>query len=141
MKTKLTLLGGAAILAATGMGFATQVQAKEVWGKGAPEFQDPDGNIKFKVRGRIQMDYVYQDQDLDNTVLTAGAVRSVATNTNDKTFSQSRIRRMRLGVEGQFDSKFKYKIEYTFAGRNAGANANTRANHSGNSTSLPMCIC
>lgn len=103
MKTKLTLLGGAAILAATGMGISTDVQAKEVWGKGAPEFQDPDGNIKFKVRGRIQFDYVNVDQSDDG----GGSFET----------SQTRTRRARLGVEGQFDSKFKYKAEVTLNGK------------------------
>lgn len=107
MKTKFTLLGGAALLALAGMGTATTVQAKEVWGKGAPEFTDPDGNIKFKVRGRLQMDYVNVDQDLFGT-------------GSDLTSSQTRVRRARLGVEGAFDSKFKYKLEATFSGRNSG---------------------
>lgn len=107
MKTKFTLLGGAALLALAGMGTATTVQAKEVWGKGAPEFQDPDGNIKFKVRGRVQMDYVNLDATSDTGV------------SNE--YSQTRARRARLGVEGQFDSKFKYKAEATLLGREGGA--------------------
>lgn len=107
MKTKFTLLGGAALLAIASMGTATTVQAKEVWGKGAPEFQDPDGNIKFKVRGRVQFDYVNADASNDDG--------------DSVEFSQTRTRRARLGVEGQFDSKFKYKAEATLLGREAGA--------------------
>lgn len=106
MKTKFTLLGGAALLALAGMGTATTVQAKEVWGKGAPEFQDPDGNIKFKVRGRVQFDYVNVDQDNE----AGGSFET----------SQTRTRRARLGVEGQFDSKFKYKAEVTLNGKESG---------------------
>ncbi|MET0546202.1 MAG: porin [Caulobacterales bacterium] len=103
MKTKLTLLGGAALLAVAGLGTATTVQAKETYGKGAPEFSDPDGNIKFKVRGRVQFDYVNLDQSDDDGGSTE--------------FNQTRTRRARIGVEGQFDSKFKYKAEVTLNGK------------------------
>jgi len=104
MNTKL-LLSGAALLAVAGMGAAAPAQAKETWGKGAPEFSDPDGNIKFKVRGRVQWDAVSYDQDLGATA-------------NDKDGFTSRARRARIGVEGSFDSKFKYKAEFTLLGRN-----------------------
>lgn len=111
MKTKFTLLGGAALLAFASMGVASPVEAKETWGKGAPEFSDPDGNIKFKVRGRIQMDAVNLDQTSDD-------------GSNDEETFSTRMRRARLGVEGQFDSKFKYKAEATFLSndRTGGAN-------------------
>jgi len=104
MKTKFTLLGGAALLAFAGMTTATPVEAKESWGKGAPEFSDPDGNIKFKVRGRVMMDAVNAEQDFGATA-------------NDLDVFQTRLRRARLGVEGQFDSKWKYKAEVTLLGR------------------------
>jgi phosphate-selective porin OprO and OprP len=104
MKTKFTLLGGAALLAFASMGVASPVEAKETWGKGAPEFSDPDGNIKFKVRGRIMMDAVNVEQDMGGT-------------SNDLDVFQTRLRRARLGVEGQLDSKWKYKAEVTLTGR------------------------
>ena len=117
MKTKFTLLGGAALLAFAGMGATTTVEAKESWGKGAPEFSDPDGNIKFKVRGRMMYDYVSVEQDLD----TLDGADADLVPEGDKEITQTRLRRARLGVEGQFDSKFKYKAEFTFLGRNSGS--------------------
>lgn len=113
MKTKFTLLGGAALLAFASLGTATTVQAKESWGKGAPEFSDPDGNIKFKVRGRLMYDYVNVDQDLD----TLDGTDTDLIPEGDKEFTATRLRRARIGVEGQFDSKWKYKAEVTLNGR------------------------
>jgi phosphate-selective porin OprO/OprP len=105
MTKKITLLGGAALLAVAGLGMTgTEAQAKETYGKGAPEFSDPDGAIKFKVRGRVQYDVVSYDQDLGATA-------------NDKDSFQTRARRVRLGVEGQYNSQWKYKAEVTLLGR------------------------
>ena len=103
MKTKFTLLGGA-LLAIAGVGTATTAEAQTVsWGDGAPRMQDPDGNIQFKVRGRIMMDAVAAEQDFGATA-------------NDLDVFNTRLRRARLGVQGQFDSKWKYTAEVTLLG-------------------------
>lgn len=100
------LLAGAAlgVIAAVAMGAAAQAQELGVKWKGAPEFANDD--VKFKVRGRVYMDYVGQEVD------GAGAVA-------DSESQNSRIRTARLGVEGQWNSSWAYKAEVNFAGNQA----------------------
>ncbi len=71
--------------------------------KGAPEISSADGKFKFKIRGRIMADYIYQDGDV------AGYDYSDGTE----------LRRARLGAEGQYGGFFKYKFEVDFAGDKA----------------------
>ena len=55
---KTSLLCGAALGVALAMSLAAGAQAQDLgvsW-KGAPEFSNDD--VKFKVRGRVYMDYV-----------------------------------------------------------------------------------
>ncbi len=110
---KSTLLGGVAlgVTLALGLGAAAQAQDLTVAWKGAPEFTNDD--VKFKVRGRVYMDYVFQDIDgeYDPVTNTGG--------TGDYESRNSRIRTARLGVEGQWNSSWAYKAEVQFVGGSA----------------------
>jgi len=70
--------------------------------KGAPEFSSKDGAFKFKVRGRIMVDYTSADQDF--------AI------TGEPDINATELRRGRLGAEGVVYHDVKYKFEYDFAG-------------------------
>ncbi|HYF22312.1 MAG TPA: porin [Caulobacteraceae bacterium] len=96
---KTTLLSGAALglIVALGLGAAAQAQDLGVKWKGAPEFSNDD--VKFKVRGRVYMDYVAQDVDRE-------------TGTDYDT-SNTRLRTARLGVEGSWNANWAYKAEVT----------------------------
>jgi phosphate-selective porin OprO/OprP len=74
--------------------------AKVKW-KGAPQFSSWDGEWKFKVRGRLQVDYNSIDQD--------------PRVTGEEDINSWEARRARLGVEGQVPGDFKYKFEIDFA--------------------------
>ncbi|NEX92482.1 porin [Caulobacter sp. 17J65-9] len=91
------LLAGAAlgVLAAVALGAAAQAQELSTAWKGAPEFSNDD--VKFKVRGRILVDGVYEDVDRETGV--------------DFSARQVRGRQVFLGVEGQLNSQWAYKIE------------------------------
>nr|WP_310523914.1 porin [Polymorphobacter sp.] len=69
--------------------------------RGSPEFTTADG-WRFKVRGRIQYDASYIENP-GNSI-----------NTKDLGFT-TRIRRARLGVEGDMPGGFTYKAEVDFA--------------------------
>ena len=68
--------------------------------KAAPEFKD--GDWKFKIRGRMNYDVGYVENPGDTIV------------TKNLGFN-SRIRRARLGVEGEMPGNFAYKAEVDFA--------------------------
>ncbi len=71
--------------------------------KGAPEFTSGDGKkFKFKVRGRVMVDYNGIDQD--ERITKEGDISAVE------------LRRARLGVEGVVFYDWKYKFEIEFAG-------------------------
>jgi phosphate-selective porin OprO/OprP len=71
--------------------------------KGAPEFSSGDGKkFKFKVRGRVMVDYNGIDQD--------------TRKTGEGDISAVELRRARLGVEGVVFYDWKYKFEIDFAG-------------------------
>jgi phosphate-selective porin OprO and OprP len=72
--------------------------------KGAPELSSSDGKFKFKVRGRLMMDYNSVDQDFPIT--------------GDPDINGWEARRARLGVEGVVWYDWKYKFEVDFAGGN-----------------------
>ena len=97
MTIKTSLCAGAALGVVMLMG-ATSAQAQDTtvaW-KGAPQWTNDD--VQFKVRGRILLDYVYQDVD------RAGALADYKT-------SNARGRQVFLGVEGKLNNYFAYKIE------------------------------
>lgn len=110
---KSILLGGAALAATLAFGFGSAAQAQDLsvaW-KGAPEFTNDD--VKFKVRGRTYIDYVFQDVDGEyNAVTNPGG-------TGDYDSRNSRIRTARIGVEGQWNSNWAYKAEVNFTGGSA----------------------
>jgi len=70
--------------------------------KGAPELSSADGKFKFKVRGRLNVDYNGIDQD--------------EAITGDPDVSAIELRRARLGVEGVMFYDWVYKFEVDFAG-------------------------
>ncbi|MES2033977.1 MAG: porin [Pseudomonadota bacterium] len=97
MKTKTTLVCGSALGALMALALASGAQAQETstaW-KGAPQFTN-DG-VSFKVRGRVLLDAVFQDVDLETG--------------SDFSTRAFRGRQVFLGVEGQLNSFFAYKIE------------------------------
>jgi len=77
------------------------IDLKVKW-KGAPELSSSDGKFKFKVRGRLMVDYDGIDQD--------------ETVTGDPDISGVELRRARIGVEGTVFYDWKYKFEVDFAG-------------------------
>jgi phosphate-selective porin OprO/OprP len=70
--------------------------------KGAPVMADADAGWSFKPRGRIQYDAAFIDNPND-----AIATRNLGFN--------SRVRRVRLGVEGNIPGGFGYKFEMDYA--------------------------
>jgi phosphate-selective porin OprO/OprP len=99
MKMKTSLLSGAGtgVMLALAMG-ATAAHAQDTttaW-KGAPQWTNDD--VQFKVRGRILLDYVYQD------VKREGALPDYKT-------SNVRGRQAFLGVEGKLNNYIAYKAE------------------------------
>jgi phosphate-selective porin OprO/OprP len=109
---KSTLLGGVAlgVTLALGLGAAAQAQDLTVAWKGAPEFTNDD--VKFKVRGRIYTDYVFQEIDGEyDPVTNVGG-------TGDYNTRNGRLRTARLGVEGQWNSQWAYKAEVNFVAGN-----------------------
>lgn len=99
------MLAGASIiaLAAWSAGTASaaddEINLKVGW-KGGPEFSTVDGAFKFKVRGRLQADGVWADQD--ETITGAGDVNA------------TEIRRAMIGVEGVLFHDWKYIFETLF---------------------------
>lgn len=75
--------------------------------KGAPQWADAEEGWAFKVRGRMMMDTAYVAKP-DNYV----ANRNFGFNT--------RVRRVRLGVEGTIPGGFAYKAEADFANSTVG---------------------
>lgn len=110
---KSTLLGGVAlgVMLAFGLTAAAQAQDLSVSWKGAPEFTNDDA--KFKVRGRVFTDYVFQEVDGEYDAVTN------PSGTGDYESRNSRIRTARLGVEGQWNVSFAYKAEVNFTGGSA----------------------
>jgi len=98
MKTKTTLLSAAGLGAMLALGLSAGAHAQETtsaW-KGAPQWTNDD--MQFKVRGRILLDYVYQD------------VKRVAPLGDYKT-SNIRGRQAFIGIEGKLNSYLAYKAE------------------------------
>lgn len=106
-KMNRMLLAGVCAMAllATGVtaakaGDDEDLDLKVKW-KGAPEFSSKDGAFKFKVRGRVMVDYTNADQDY--------AI------TGEPDIDATELRRGRLGVEGVVYHDVKYKFEVDFA--------------------------
>jgi len=99
MKMKTSLLSGAGtgVMLALAMGAtAAHAQDTTVAWKGAPQWTNDD--VQFKVRGRLLIDYVYQD------VKREGALPDYKT-------SNVRGRQAFLGVEGKLNNYIAYKAE------------------------------
>lgn len=79
-----------------------EASQKQVAWKGAPQFVDKEAGWSFKVRGRFMYDVGYVENPED------------AINSKNFGFN-SRVRRARLGVEGEMPGGFNYKAEADFA--------------------------
>jgi len=96
MTSKTSLCAGMALsVAMLAAGAASAQDTTTAW-KGAPQWTNDD--VQFKVRGRILIDYVYQDVDRQ------GALPDYAT-------SNVRGRQAFLGVEGKLNNYIAYKAE------------------------------
>jgi phosphate-selective porin OprO/OprP len=98
MKTKTTLKAAASLGALLALGLSAGAHAQETttaW-KGAPQWTNDD--MQFKVRGRILIDYVYQD------------INRVGAGADYKT-SNVRGRQAFLGIEGKLNNYLAYKAE------------------------------
>lgn len=85
---------------------ALMTKATPSW-KGAPQWTDADEGWSFKVRGRLMIDTAYTSKP-DNYVTN----RNLGFNT--------RVRRVRIGVEGGIPGGFGYKAEADFANSTVG---------------------
>ncbi|MGA9443958.1 MAG: porin [Methyloceanibacter sp.] len=79
----------------------SDLDLKVKW-KGAPELSSGDGKFKFKVRGRINLDYGAIDQD--------------RAKTGENDVNAVELRRGRIGIEGHLYYDWKYKAEVDFGG-------------------------
>lgn len=75
--------------------------------KGAPLFEDKEAGWSFKIRGRYMQDAAFISNPNDAIVS-----KNLGFNT--------RVRRVRLGVEGSLPGDFGYKAEMDFANSNVG---------------------
>ena len=75
--------------------------------KGAPQWTDAESGWQFKIRGRFMYDTAYIDSPF-------------ATPPNKNLGFNSRVRRLRLGVEGPIPGDFGYKAEADFANASVG---------------------
>lgn len=83
--------------------------ANPTW-KGAPQWADKDTGWSFKVRGRFMYDTAF----ISNPDNYDGATGNKALGFD------SRVRRMRIGVEGAMPGGFGYKAEVDFANGSVG---------------------
>jgi phosphate-selective porin OprO/OprP len=79
-------------------------------GEKGVEFESKDGNFKFAINGRMQVDsQINVNSKKDNPLAATGA------NTTNNFADGVNIRRARLGIEGTFFKDFDYKFEYDFS--------------------------
>jgi phosphate-selective porin OprO and OprP len=92
-----------------------KAQAKNAvsW-KGAPQFADADAGWSFKVRGRFMMDAAYMSKP------DWGAGNAERAEIQRNLGFNTRVRRVRLGVEGTIPGDFGYKAEMDFANGSVG---------------------
>ena len=96
MTFKTSLCAGVALsVAMLAAGAASAQDTTAAW-KGAPQWTNDD--VQFKVRGRLLIDYVYQDVKRDAPLA-------------DYKTSNVRGRQAFLGVEGKLNSYIAYKAE------------------------------
>ncbi|HEX5380270.1 MAG TPA: porin [Phenylobacterium sp.] len=96
MTIKTSLCAGAALCVSLLAAGAASAQDTTVAWKGAPQWTNDD--VQFKVRGRILIDYVYQDVKRDAPLA-------------DYKTSNVRGRQAFLGVEGKLNNYIAYKAE------------------------------
>lgn len=102
---KSSLLGAAALGVMTALSIVASAQAQELttkW-KGAPEFSNDD--VRFKFRGRVLFDAVWESVDFDRA---NPALPALPLDYDARNF---RGRQAFLGVEGQLNSQWAYKVE------------------------------
>lgn len=96
MTLKTSLCAGAALGVSLLVAGAACAQDTTVAWKGAPQWTNDD--VQFKVRGRLLVDYVYQDVNREGTL-------------PDYKTSNVRGRQAFLGVEGKLNNYLAYKAE------------------------------
>ena len=79
--------------------------AYRVFWKGGPRMESTDGDVKFRLSGRIhnQYGYIWADDDIENSFGDVDNFRGF-------------FRRARLGVAGTLYDRWGFKAEYDFAG-------------------------
>ncbi|MFZ4070880.1 MAG: OprO/OprP family phosphate-selective porin [Caulobacterales bacterium] len=111
---------GAALLALAAAGVTAAAQAAPAppapppppppnFGSPAPRFNSGDNAFEFKVRGRVQMDLVNVSSSYNQRAFTAG---NTGLSVINEEFTRSASRRVRLGVDGRMNSKFRYRVEF-----------------------------
>jgi phosphate-selective porin OprO and OprP len=109
---------GAALLALAAAGVTAAAQAAPAppapppppppnFGSPAPRFNSGDNAFEFKVRGRVQADLV----NVSSSYTQKNAAVAGLSNINED-FTRSASRRVRLGVDGRMNSKFRYRVEF-----------------------------
>jgi phosphate-selective porin OprO/OprP len=109
---------GAALLALAAAGVTAAAQAAPAppapppppppnFGSPSPTLRSGDGAFEFKVRGRVQMDIASVDSSYSQRNLGVAAL----SNINEE-FTRTASRRVRLGVDGRINSKFRYRVEF-----------------------------
>ncbi|WP_304171919.1 OprO/OprP family phosphate-selective porin [Phenylobacterium aquaticum] len=96
MTTKIALCASVALCVSLLGATAASAQDTTVAWKGAPQWTNDD--VQFKVRGRLLMDYVYQDVNREAPL-------------SDYKTSNIRGRQAFLGIEGKLNSYIAYKAE------------------------------
>ena len=92
------------------------------------EFESRDGNFKFAINGRLQVDAQVNTSN--------GTTPATGANTPNRLADGATIRRARLGVEGTFFKDFDYKFEYDFTRASSFNLPNNSAGTSTGSTSV-----
>jgi phosphate-selective porin OprO and OprP len=108
---------GAALLALATAGVAAAAQAAPAppapppppppnFGSPAPRFNSGDNAFEFKVRGRVQVDLVNVQSDYDQKNASVAGLAAI-----NEDFTRTASRRVRLGVDGRMNNKFRYRVE------------------------------
>jgi phosphate-selective porin OprO and OprP len=109
---------GAALLALAAAGVTAAAQAAPAppapppppppnFGSPAPRFNSGDNAFEFKVRGRVQADLV----NVSSSYTQKNNAVAGLSNLNEE-FTRTASRRVRLGVDGRMNNKFRYRVEF-----------------------------
>jgi phosphate-selective porin OprO and OprP len=114
MRLATKLAGSAAMLAVLGAGGTAFAQATPStatdWTTGSPRYTSDDGQFQFKLRGRMQVDLYNVSADFDERT---------GASSRDENALRTAVRRGRIGVDGRFNTVFRYRAELEVAGGQA----------------------